>query len=140
MQKEIKQAWHFNQSPQEVWEYLTKPELIEQWLMKTNFKPIQGYKFQFTFIAKPEAKYHGVVDCEVMEIIPFSKLSYSWNGSTQDRSRNYNSIVTWTLAAKDNGTELQLNHDGFEVLEDILTHSSGWNSCLTKMEKLLNEL
>jgi len=24
MQKEIKQTWHFNQLPQEVWEYLTK--------------------------------------------------------------------------------------------------------------------
>ena len=28
MQKEIKHTWHFNQSPQEVWEYLTKPELL----------------------------------------------------------------------------------------------------------------
>jgi len=140
MQKEIKQTWHFNQLPQEVWEYLTKPELIEQWLMKTNFKPVKGYQFQFTFTAKPEAKYHGVVECEVLEIVPFSKLSYSWNGSTQDRSRKYNSIVTWTLVAKDNGTELQLSHDGFEVLEDILNHSNGWNSCLTKMEKLIKEL
>ena len=52
MQKEIKQTWHFEQSPQEVWEYLTKPELIEQWLMKTDFQPILGFKFRFTFTAK----------------------------------------------------------------------------------------
>jgi uncharacterized protein YndB with AHSA1/START domain len=139
MGKKIKQTWFFKQPPSEVWEYLTKPELIEQWLMKTNFKPIKGYKFQFTFTAKPEAKYHGVVDCEVLEIIPCSKLSYSWNGSTQDKSRNYNSVVVWTLVSKNNGTELQLQHDGFEMLEDILIHSNGWNSCLTKMEKILNE-
>lgn len=139
MQKEIKQAWHFSQSPQEVWEYLTKPELIEQWLMKTNFKPIKGQKFQFTFAAKPEAKYHGVVECEVLEIIPCSKLSYSWNGSTLDRSRNYNSVVIWTLVPKNNGTELTLNHDGFKVMEDILTHTNGWNVCLKRLEELINK-
>lgn len=139
MQEGIKQTWQFRQSPEEVWDYLTKPELIEQWLMKTNFKPVKGYQFQFTFTAKPEANYHGVVDCEVLEIIPFSKLSYSWDGSTQDMSRNYNSIVTWTLVSKDEGTELQLNHDGFTVLEDILAHSNGWNSCIIKMENLINE-
>ena len=47
MQKEIKQSRHFNQSPQEVWEYLTKPELIEQWLGKTDFQPVVGHKFRF---------------------------------------------------------------------------------------------
>jgi len=77
MQKEIKQTWHFKQSPQEVWEYLTKPGLIEQWLMKTNFKPIAGHKFQFTFAPKPDSKYEGAVNCEVLELKPFTKLSYS---------------------------------------------------------------
>jgi uncharacterized protein YndB with AHSA1/START domain len=139
MQKQIKQTWQFRQSPQEVWEYLTRPELIEQWLMKTNFKAVKGEKFQFTFTAKPGSNYHGVVECEVLEIIPNSKLSYSWNGSTHDKSRNYKSVVEWTLIPTENGTELQLNHDGFTVLEDILAHSTGWNSCLTKLEKLVNE-
>ena len=138
MQKEIKQTWHFNQSPQEVWDYLTKPELIKQWLMKTDFKPIPGFKFRFTFVAKKESKYEGIVNCEVLEIKPFTKLSYSWNGSTNDNSRNYNSKVVWTLVPKDNGTELHLNHDGFTLLEDILTHTSGWNVCVGRLEALIN--
>ncbi len=140
MTNEIKQTWFFEQSPKEVWQYLTRPELIEKWLMKTNFKPIKGEKFQFTFIAKPEAPYHGVVECEVLEIVPFSKLSYSWNGSTQDRGRNYSSVVVWTLVPKKDGTELQLNHNGFTVLEDILAHSNGWNSCLSKMDALFRTM
>lgn len=137
MEKKIAQTWFFKQPPHKVWEYLTKPELMEQWLMKTDFKPVKGQKFTFTFTAKPEAKYLGVVECEVLEIKPFSTLSYSWNGSTQDLSRKYNSVVVWTLTEKGNGTELHLNHEGFEVMEDILTHTSGWNSCVVKMEKLL---
>ena len=140
MQKDIKQKWFFNKPPQEVWEYLTKPELIEQWLMKSDFKPIVGHKFQFTFIPKTDSKYRGTVNCEVLEVKPFTKLSYSWNGNTQDKSRNYNSIVVWTLVPKDNGTELQLQHNGFEILEDILTHTNGWNSCIKRFEELINTI
>jgi uncharacterized protein YndB with AHSA1/START domain len=140
MQKEIKQTWSFDQSPQEVWEYLTKPELIEQWLMKTDFKPIAGHKFRFTFVSKPEGKYDGVVHCEVLEVKPFTKLSYSWNGSTQDKSRNYNSTVVWTLVPKGAGTELRLQHNGFSLLEDILTHTSGWANCVKKLEAHINSI
>ncbi|HXB40030.1 MAG TPA: SRPBCC domain-containing protein [Bacteroidia bacterium] len=137
MENEIKKTWFFEQSPNEVWEYLTKPELIEQWLMKNNFQPILGQKFQFTFAAKEGSKYVGVVNCEVLEIKPFSKLSYTWDGSTSD-GRIFNSEVTWTLVSKDNGTELQLSHDGFTVLEDILNHSGGWDSCWKRFEEHIN--
>jgi len=138
MQKEIKQTWFFRQSPVEVWEYLTKPELIEQWLMKTDFQPVAGHKFRFTFDPKPGSKYAGVVQCEVLEVKPFTKLSYSWNGGTLDKSRKFNSTVMWTLVPKENGTELHLQHDGFELLEDILNHTNGWNSCIKKMEDHMN--
>jgi len=106
--------------------------------MKTDFKPIAGEKFRFMFTAKPGSMYEGVVDCEVIEIVPFSKLSYTWDGSLQDKSRYFNSLVTWMLVPKNNGTELQLEHDGFQILEDILSHSSGWESCLTKLEEHIN--
>jgi uncharacterized protein YndB with AHSA1/START domain len=138
MQKEIKQTWLFKQSPEEVWEYLTIPELIEQWLMKSDFKPIVGYKFRFTFLPKPESTYEGVVHCEVLEVKPFTRLSYSWNGRTQNKSRSFQSTVVWTLVPKDNGTELQLQHNGFTMLEDILNHTNGWNNCLKRFEEHIN--
>ena len=140
MQQDIHQTWFFEQSPKEVWDYLTKPALMEQWLMKSDFQPIVGYKFSFEFEPKKESKYKGRVDCEVLEVKPFARLSYSWNGRTRDKSRNFNSKVVWTLVPKDNGTELQLQHNGFEVLEDILTHSNGWNSCLKKLEEQFNSV
>ena len=138
MQKEITQTWFFRQPLQEVWDYLTKPELIEQWLMKNDFKPIVGRKFTFTFIPKDGSKYDGVVDCEVLEVEPFTLLSYSWKGYTKDRKRTFKSKVVWSLASKDNGTELQLRHHGFTILEDLLTHTGGWRTCLTRLEKLIN--
>jgi uncharacterized protein YndB with AHSA1/START domain len=138
MQKEIKQTWFFRQSPEEVWEYLTKPELIEQWLMKTDFKPIVGHKFNFFHAPKNEGPYEGITHCEVLEVKPFTKLSYSWKGNTKDKSSIYDTKVAWTLVPKENGTELQLVHDGFTALEDVLAHNSGWNKCLGLMTGLLN--
>jgi uncharacterized protein YndB with AHSA1/START domain len=138
MQNEVNQTWFFQQSPDEVWEYLTKPELIEQWLMKSDFKPVLGHKFRFTFNPKPGSKYEGVVNCEVLEVKPFTRLSYSWNGSLQDKSRNFNSTVNWTLVPKNNGTELRLQHNGFAVLEDVLEHSKGWDACVKRMEDHIN--
>jgi uncharacterized protein YndB with AHSA1/START domain len=78
------------------------------------------------------------VDCEVLELNQFSKLSYSWNGSTYDGSRSFSSTVEWTLVPKGKGTELQLQHGGLTVLEDILNHTNGWNSCLKKFEEHIN--
>jgi uncharacterized protein YndB with AHSA1/START domain len=140
MQEGIKQSWFFKQTPQEVWEYLTRPELIEQWLMKTDFQPIAGHKFCFTFSPKADSKYDGILHCEVLEIIPFSKLSYSWNGSAGKGSRDFNSKVEWTLVPNKNGTELLLQHNGFELLEDIFSHTNGWNACIKRIEELINAI
>ena len=140
MQKEIKQSWFLKQTPQEVWDYLTKPELIEQWLMKTDFQPVKGHKFRFTFTPKAESPYDGMVQCEVLEVKPFSKLSYSWNGSSNNGNRNYNSEVVCILVPKENGTELQLLHNGFIFPEDIANHTNGWNTCLKRFEVLINTI
>ncbi len=140
MQKAITQTWFFRQTPQDVWEYLTKPELIAQWLMKTDFKPIKGHHFTFTHDPGKDSKYDGVVHCEVLEVKPYNKLSYSWNGSTKGGKRKFNSIVVWSLVQKDNGTELRLQHDGFTVLDDILAHTSGWDQHVKQMTELLNKI
>jgi len=110
MQKEIKQTWHLSQPPQEVWEYLTKPELLQQWLMKSNFQPIVGHKFHF--IGECNDDGTGIANCEVLEVKPYTHLSYSWQGNSVKDNKPFNSKVVWTLTPKENGTELQLVHNG----------------------------
>ena len=138
MQKEIKQTWHFHQSPQEVWEYLTKPELIEQWLSKTNFKPVVGQKFQFTNSCETDDNKPHYTYCEVLEIVPYKLLSYSWRKGTDEKEITVDSVVTWTLINKKEGTELHLQHNGFTLIKDTIAHSEGWNACLNKITELIN--
>jgi uncharacterized protein YndB with AHSA1/START domain len=136
--KEVKRTVHFKQSPQEVWEYLTKPELIEQWIMKNDFKPVVGHKFCFTHAVQNKSPYDGTTRCEVLEVTPYTRLAYSWGGDMKDKSRSFNSTVVWTLTPKDNGTDLQVQHTGFTVLDDVFTHSSGWSTCLKRFQEHIN--
>ena len=134
MQKEIQRTIWFSSPPPEVWEYLTKPELIEQWLGESDFQPIVGHKFQFT------SPYGNHSYCEVLEVKPFSRLSYSWQKNSAKDNKPFDSKVEWTLIPKDNGTELQLLHHGFRESEDIAPHESGWNTCFRQMEELINKI
>jgi uncharacterized protein YndB with AHSA1/START domain len=134
MQKEIKLAWFFNHPPQEVWEFLTKPELLEQWLGKTDFQPIVGYKFRFF------SPYGNDSYCEVLEVKPFRTLSYTWQKNSSKDNEPFNSKIVWTLVPKEKGTELQLVHNGFMASEDFTAHENGWNTCRKQLEELLNTI
>ena len=138
MQKEIRHTWRFDQPVQEVWEYLTDPALLEQWLMKSDFQPVVGHKFHFIGGCIDEG--HTAARCEVLEVIPHSRLVYSWQTNSLADARPFDSTVVWTLIPKDNGTELQLLHTGFRAAEDVLAHNDGWTRIGHKMTDQLNAL
>lgn len=132
MQKEIKQTWHFKQSPQEVWEYLTQPELIKQWLGETDFQPTVGHQFRFV------SPYGNDSYCEVLAVKPYTHLSYSWQKNSAKDKQPFRSVVEWTLVPEEHGTTLQLWHHGFTAEEDTIGHRNGWNTCVEHMQELLN--
>ena len=131
MLPEIHQSWFFAQPTAKVWEYLTKAELLETWLAKTDFLPIQNHPFQFSSPLGNDATG------EVLEIKPKQLLSYSWQKNSALDNKPFRSVVTWTLVPKDDGTELNLEHSGFVAKEDVDLHASGWHECLKLMSDLL---
>jgi len=139
MKKEIEHKLFFNQSLEVVWDYLTRPELLAEWLMANNFKPIVGHKFQFKSNTKIDCANEGIAYCEVLEIIPCKLLSYSWKNGTKSDEITLDSVVTWRLSEKSGGTELMLKHNGFMLLEDYISHSEGWNKIAKRIVQLLNE-
>jgi uncharacterized protein YndB with AHSA1/START domain len=46
--------------PEKIWRALTQPHLIEEWLMKNDFKPVVGHRFNL------RGDWGGVLDCEVL--------------------------------------------------------------------------
>ncbi len=142
MRKEINHKLFFPQGPNEVWEYLTNPELMELWLMKNDFQPVVGHAFQFRSNPAPSIDFDGVVYCTVLEAKPFEKLSYSWKCGPGVGKITIDSVVTWTLIPRDGGTELQLDHSAFKVMENLMIFTAmdqGWQKNINKIYELINK-
>ncbi|HQQ95778.1 MAG TPA: SRPBCC domain-containing protein [Cyclobacteriaceae bacterium] len=143
MSRSIKHQFFFPHSPQKVWDYLTKPELMEKWLMKTNFVPLVGHEFQFKTNAIPSLNFDGVFYCKVLEIVPLEKLSYTWQSGPGNGEITLDSVVTWKLESTNNGTQLFLDHSGFQKEENLAFYNGltdGWLKNLKKIDNLLNVL
>jgi uncharacterized protein YndB with AHSA1/START domain len=86
--------------PEKIWRALTQPHLIEEWLMKNDFKPVVEHRFTL------RADW-GAVDCQVLEVEPNKTLSYTW------AAFGLESVVTWTLTPTGTGTHLRMEQSGF---------------------------
>jgi len=141
MKRVIKHQYFFPHPLETVWEYFTKSELMELWLMKNNFQPTVGAEFQFRTGPIPSLDFDGIVYCKVLEIIPYKTLSYSWQSGPGEGKITLDSVVVWTLKQTDKGTEILLEHSGFEKEENLALYNGlnhGWLEKFEKITKLIN--
>jgi uncharacterized protein YndB with AHSA1/START domain len=140
MQTEIKNEWIYEQSPNEVWKYLTQADLIALWLMPNNFMPIIGHEFQFQTKPIPSLDLDGIFHCRVLEIVPFKKLIYSWKGGSGNGVFTLDTVVEWTLEKYGKGTKLFLKQTGFKEanLSIFRAMTDGWEKNIQKMITYLN--
>lgn len=135
MQKDIKHVWVLEHPVETVWEYLTDAAQLSKWLMKNDIKPVVGHKFQFHTRPAIKMGFDGIVYCEVLEIVPYKTISYSWKGGPGQGKITLDSIVTWTLIPMGNGTELILEHKGFNGLKNFIGYifmNGGWKNKIRK--------
>jgi uncharacterized protein YndB with AHSA1/START domain len=110
-------------APETIWKTLTTGALIDRWLMEsTGFAPVEGMRF--TLQTTPAGAWDGVIQCEVLEVVPHERLSYSWRGG-HDSNTEYGSrldtVVTWTLTKVAGGTRLRVVHSGFVLPQNATT-------------------
>jgi uncharacterized protein YndB with AHSA1/START domain len=112
--------------PEKIWRALTQPHLIEEWLMKSDFKPAMDHRFSF------RADW-GSVDCQVLTIEDGKTLSYTWVAMGLD------SVVTWTLTPEGSGTLLRMEQSGFRPDQKQAFHGArfGWQKFLESLERSL---
>ena len=112
--------------PEKVWRALTQPHLIEEWLMKNDFKPIVDHRFNL------RADW-GAVDCVVLAVEPHKTLSYTW------AAYGLKSVVTWTLTPWKSGTLLRMEQSGFRPDQQQAFQGAkhGWQRFLAALEQSL---
>jgi uncharacterized protein YndB with AHSA1/START domain len=122
--------------PEKLWRALTQPHLIEEWLMKNDFKPVVGHGF------KLRGEWGGVLDCEVLAVEPNRTLSYTWDFKHEDAAYDLKSVVTFTLTPTDTGTHLRVEQAGFrpDQKQAFGGANAGWRTFLANLEEVLARL
>lgn len=123
----------FPHAPEKLWRALTQPHLISEWLMKNDFAPTVGHRFNLT------GDWGGVLDCEVLIVEPERTLSYTWNHKHDDPNFNLTSIVTFTLTPTSSGVHLRMDQSGFHSTQKQALGGAlhGWNNFLDNLDTLL---
>ncbi|MFC0604310.1 SRPBCC family protein [Winogradskyella pulchriflava] len=114
-----------------VWKALTEKELMKQWYFDVEeFKTVVGFKFEFWGGEPGEKQWKHL--CEITEVVPKKKLTYSWKYDGYSGM----SYVTFELFEEDNGTKLKLTHTGVDSfpsdIPELAVHNfeNGWNQAI----------
>ena len=119
--------------PEKLWRALTQPHLIAECLMKNDFVPTVGHRFNLS------GDWGGVLDCEVLTVEPDRSLSYSWDFAHDDPAYALKSVVTFTLTPSPKGTHLRMEQVGFrpEQKQALGGAKAGWQQFFAKLEEVV---
>jgi len=135
----------FPHAPETIWKTLTDGELMGRWLgmTPTGFEPVKGRRF--TYQTTAAGAWDGVIQCEVLEVIPNQRLAYSWRGGHEGNTgygSRLDTVVTFTLSKTENGTRLSLVHSGFVLPQNEIAFTNmggGWKKVVPRIGALAGE-
>lgn len=117
----------------EVWAAITDKEQMRKWYFDlAEFEPRKGFSFRFS--GGPEEGPVYIHLCEVTEVIPQSKLTYSWKYDDLPGI----SHVTWQLEPQGENTLLTLTHTGLDTIAPsgpnfaVSNFEEGWDYFINK--------
>ncbi|WP_193045401.1 SRPBCC family protein [Mycolicibacterium baixiangningiae] len=129
----------YSHAPQQVWQALTDPGLVEKWLMPSTgmLNAAVGTHFIFTVPTEPP----GEIACEVLKLRPGQRLTLSWVDLRAARPARW--LVDWTVDRQGGGTRLLLRHSGFDIRDPRQKMARNgmermWRRVLTQLGELLD--
>ena len=134
----VSKSVDINAKPSKVWNALTNPEIIKEYLVGTE--TITDWKVGSEIIFQGEYDGHKYKDKGVVrENISNELLSYSyWSGFSglEDKPENY-SLVTYGLIYSNNTTKLTWTQKGFANKEGHKHSESGMDEFLGNIKKII---
>ena len=121
-----------------VWDAITKPELIKQYLFGTDvisdWKVGSAITYKGEWEGKPFEDKGKIVKLEPEKLL----MSTHWSplSGVPDSPENYHT-VTYTLSEKDGGTEVTITQDNNASEAEQAHSEQNWRTVLDGMKKLL---
>lgn len=130
-----------NTTADKVWEVITTPELITQFLfgtlVETDWNVGSSIKYKGVWEGKPYEDKGTILAFEPNKL--FQSTYFSDISGKEDIPENYNT-VSYILAEHDGKTELTLTQDNIPT-RDEATHSEGnWKMVLEKIKEIAEHL
>jgi uncharacterized protein YndB with AHSA1/START domain len=123
-----------------VWDALTKPELIKQYLFNTDV--VTDWKMGSPILYRGEWEGKPFEDKgEILAIEPEKKLvSTHWSplSGVPDQPENYHT-VTYDLVSKDDKTELTITQDNNASEQEKAHSEENWKAVLLGLKNLLEQ-
>ena len=134
----IKKVINFKSSRSKVWDALTNPEIIQEYLFGTEV--ISGWKEGSVMIFKGEWNGQSYQDKgKIISLENEKQLQYEyWSrfSGLEDRPENY-SLISYELSEENGGTLLVLTQTGFAT-EQARSHSElSWHVVFDKMKEII---
>jgi uncharacterized protein YndB with AHSA1/START domain len=125
--------------PEKVWRALTQAPLVADWLMPNDFQAVVGHKFRFRMEPPPPGGWDGIVESEVLEVEPPTRLVYRWDTTGEKGLRT---VVAYTLEPRDGGTHLRMEQTGFKPHEEFNRRGAmaGFTHMLEGLERVAGTL
>jgi len=134
----VSQSVDVKAEPEQVWNALTNPEIIKEYLFGTE--TITDWKVGSEIIFQGEYEGHKYRDHGIIEqIIPNELISYSyWSGFSglEDKSENY-SLITYTVEKDTNSTRFTWTQKGFASEEGYQHSKSGMEAFLLQIKEII---
>jgi uncharacterized protein YndB with AHSA1/START domain len=131
---------HVNATATKVWDALTNPDVIKQWLFGTNvisdWKVGSPILFTGTWQGTEYKDKGTILQFEIEKVFQYNY----WSGFSglPDRIENY-SIITFELAPAPNGTQLTLTHSNFPT-EELYEHTAkNWETTLDLLKSIIEK-
>lgn len=139
MQKLVAQTSISIQAPvNKVWQALTDPKLIKQYLFGTNAVSDWKEGSSITYSGEWEGKSYQDKG-EIVKIIPEKLLHTTYLSSMsnkEDKPENYANVI-YEIEPQDNSSQITITQDNIENEEQVDHMIQNWNMVLSGMKKLL---
>jgi uncharacterized protein YndB with AHSA1/START domain len=125
----VRMSVHIEAPPDRVWALVSTPEGVRQWFTRQTFEPRPGGRLEMHVDYGVPTTITGRVT--VFE--PMERLAFTWHEHEEGREPwPLDTLVTLTLAPNGTGTQVTLEHSGFEALPAAIAmqeyegHVTGW--------------
>jgi uncharacterized protein YndB with AHSA1/START domain len=124
--------------PAKVWDALTKPALIKQYMMgadvSSDWKVGSPLNYTGTYQGKPYAEKGVIKQIEPGKLLQATHFSTS--SGKEDKPENY-ALVTWELHEKDGATVLAVSQDSIPNEKGVEASKSNWTYVLQGLKKVV---